>query len=105
MFVLEVLAVAALAILLLVLLLGPSVVCFLKGKWVSGVVGLIVVLPVCWIWACGAAVRLARPGSVWWRRRYSGEKLARARARFLSDAEGADAEERGVDGPGESQVI
>lgn len=76
MVVLEVLVLVGVAILWLV----PSVVCFLKGKWVSGLVGIIgITVVVGWIWACGAAVRLAKPGSVWARKRYFGEKLARAR--------------------------
>ena len=82
----------ALAVLLIIglviLWLGPPVVCFLKGKWVAGLFGLIGSL-----WAYGAAVRLAKPGSVWARKRYSGEKLARARARYPNDASVADAEE------------
>jgi hypothetical protein len=88
--VLEVLVLVGVVILWLV----PSVVCFLKGKWVSGLVGIFgIVVGVGWIWACGAAVRLAKPGSVWARRRYFGEKLARARERYPDDASVADAEQ------------
>jgi len=68
----------------------PSVVCFLKGKWVSGIVGIFgIIVLVGWLWACGAALRLAKPGSWWARKRYSDEKLARARARYPKDAEAA----------------
>jgi hypothetical protein len=58
---------------------GAAIVAFLKGKFVLGAVGIFVPF-VAWI----AAIRLARPGSPWARRRYRGRpaKLERAVARF-----------------------
>ena len=58
--------------------LGLCAIVALKGKTGAAVVGMFIV-PVAWV----AAIRLARPGSFWARRRYSegGEKLAKARAR------------------------
>jgi len=58
--------------------LGFCVVAALKGKYTSAVAGMLIP-PVAWV----AAVRLARPGSFWARRRYrlGSEKLATAAAR------------------------
>jgi hypothetical protein len=57
--------------------LAMAGVCFLKGKIATGMIG--IVLPLV---ATVGAVRLAKPASVWARRRYSGAKLARAGRRF-----------------------
>lgn len=51
-------------------------ICVLKGKYRSALVGCFVA-PVAW-WA---AIRLARPNSWWGRRRYRGRKLERAQRR------------------------
>jgi ABC-type multidrug transport system fused ATPase/permease subunit len=48
----------------------------LKGKYPTALISLFI-SPVAWL----AAVRLARPSSPWARRRYSGQKLARAQRR------------------------
>ncbi|MGD9571669.1 MAG: hypothetical protein AB7V62_07300 [Thermoleophilia bacterium] len=49
-----------------VLSVGTAVVCLMKGKWVTGVVGFL-------LWPVGlvGALRAARPGS-WWDRRWGG---------------------------------
>jgi hypothetical protein len=52
-------------------------ICIIKGKLATGLVGILV--PVL---ALIGALRLAKPSSVWARRRYSGEKLDRAQRRF-----------------------
>ncbi|MFI5610682.1 hypothetical protein [Amycolatopsis sp. NPDC051903] len=54
-----------------------ALVCLLKGKLATGVLG--VVVPVI---ALVGAVRLAKPDSLWARRRYAGRKLDRAHRRF-----------------------
>jgi hypothetical protein len=61
----------------IVLLMAYTVVCLLKGKLVTGLIGLMV--PVI---SLVGAIRLAKPESYWARRHYSEEKLARSRARF-----------------------
>jgi hypothetical protein len=58
-----------------------SIACFLKGRILLGVVGLFI--PVAGAWG---AVRLGHPGSPWGRRRYTGERRARAAARYADDA-------------------
>jgi len=60
-----------------------SIVCFLKGRILLGVVGVFIPLA-----AAVGAVRLGHPTSPWGRRRYSGGRLARAEARFGPDARG-----------------
>jgi hypothetical protein len=59
--------------------LACAFVCFLKGKVATGMIGIVV--PVV---AAVGAVRLAKPGSPWARRRYAGRPRRRARseARF-----------------------
>jgi hypothetical protein len=54
-----------------------AVVCLLKGKLTTGVVGFL-------LWPVGliGAIRLAEPNSIWARRLYDAEKLARARERY-----------------------
>ena len=59
------------------LVLGLAGACFAKGRVLLGVVGLFVP-----IFALAGAVRLARPGSAWAKRRYHAAKTARAAARF-----------------------
>ena len=56
---------------------GFALVCAVKGKLPTAMVGLVV--PVV---ATVGALRLARPTSPWARRRYDGRRLARARERF-----------------------
>jgi hypothetical protein len=63
------------------LVLVLALVCFVKGRILLGVVGLFIPLA-----GLFGAVRLGHPSSAWGRRRYSGEHLARARARFAPDA-------------------
>jgi hypothetical protein len=70
-------SVAAL-IVTVVVNLGCCVVAALKGKYTVAIVGMLIA-PAAWV----SAIRLARPGSWWARRRYGPEstKLARAEAR------------------------
>ncbi|HMJ34619.1 MAG TPA: hypothetical protein VK501_11935 [Baekduia sp.] len=63
------------------LVLGLTLACVIKGRILLGVVGLFVPLA-----GAFGAVRLGHPSSPWGRRRYSGERLARAQARFAPDA-------------------
>jgi hypothetical protein len=58
-------------------ILGLAAICFVKGRILLGVIGLFV--PVV---ALVGALRLGHPSSLWARRRYSGPRLERARARF-----------------------
>lgn len=60
-----------------------AVVCLLKGKWITGVVGFLL-----WPVALVGAVRLARPGSLWERRVYGADKRRRVAARFREQAAG-----------------
>jgi len=57
--------------------LAFALVCVLKGKLATGILG-VVVPTLAWI----GAARLAKPGSYWARRRYRGKKLERSRRRF-----------------------
>ena len=57
--------------------LAVAGVCMIKGKLTTGLIGIVV--PVV---AVIGALRLAKPSSVWARRRYSGAKLNRAQHRF-----------------------
>jgi hypothetical protein len=66
---------ATAAVVAVVLLL--SVMCFMKGRILLGVLGLFVP-----VFAAVGAVRLAQPGSPWARHRYSDKRLTRAQARF-----------------------
>jgi hypothetical protein len=63
---------------LFALCLTPAVITALKGQWVLFGAGFLF-LGMVWVIA---AFRLARPKSVWARRFYGPEKLARARARY-----------------------
>jgi hypothetical protein len=60
--------------------LGLTIMCFMKGRILLGVVGLFA--PAVAVWG---AVRMAQPTSPWARRRYSSERLERSRARFATD--------------------
>ncbi|MGS0685205.1 hypothetical protein ACVBEQ_08675 [Nakamurella sp. GG22] len=62
--------------------LVSAVICFLKGKIATGMIGIVVPIV-----ATVGAIRLAKPTSVWGRRRYSGGKLARSQQRFDVDYE------------------
>lgn len=57
--------------------LALSVICIVKGKLATGVIGAVVPL-----FALVGAARLAKPASPWARRRYAGAKLSRAERRF-----------------------
>jgi len=57
--------------------LSMAVICFLKSKLATGLIGLVVPIV-----AFVGAVRLAKPGSVWARRRYGQSKLERSQRRF-----------------------
>ena len=54
-----------------------AAICILKGKLPTGILGIVVPL-IAWV----GAIRLAKPGSWWARRRYRGRKLERAEHRF-----------------------
>lgn len=58
-----------------------AVICLLKGKWITGVVGFL-------LWPVGlvGALRLARPSSLWERRFYGADKRRRAHGRFGQSA-------------------
>ena len=58
-----------------------SIITFLKGRIGLGTMSIL--LPGLGLWG---ALRLGKPGSPWARRRYSGAKLERARARFPLDS-------------------
>ena len=60
-----------------------SIISFLKGRIALG--ALSVFIPGLGLWG---TCRLAKPDSPWGRRRYSGRKLERARARFPPDSRG-----------------
>jgi hypothetical protein len=57
--------------------LTMAVVCFLKSKLATGLIGIMVPLV-----AFVGAVRLAKPDSVWARRRYGARKVLRSKRRF-----------------------
>jgi hypothetical protein len=57
--------------------LAAAGVCIVKGKLAAGLIGIVVPIV-----AIVGAIRLAKPSSVWARRRYAGAKLARAQRRF-----------------------
>ena len=57
--------------------LAVAGVCIIKGKLTTGLIGIVVPIV-----AFIGALRLAKPSSVWARRRYSDAKLHRAQHRF-----------------------
>jgi hypothetical protein len=59
--------------------LAVAGICIMKGKLATGLIGIVIPLL-----ATIGAIRLAKPSSVWARRRYSGAKLGRAQQRFGS---------------------
>jgi hypothetical protein len=61
----------------LALHLATAAISFLKGKLATGMIGIVVPFV-----ATVGAIRLAKPNSVWARRRYKGKKLARSTRRF-----------------------
>jgi hypothetical protein len=65
-----------------VLHIGYTVICLLKGKIPTGLIGL--VIPVV---SLVGAIRLARPSSFWARRFYDGATTAKAEARFATEAQ------------------
>jgi hypothetical protein len=75
-------AIAATLALVTLIVFVPCAIAALKGKPITAIVGL-------FIWAVGVAgaLRLAKPGSPWARRRYEpgSAKLVRAKARFGPD--------------------
>ncbi len=62
--------------------LVSAVVCFIKGKIATGMIGIVVPIV-----ATVGAIRLAKPASIWAGRRYTGDKLARSQRRFDVDYE------------------
>lgn len=61
--------------------LGLSLACIVKGRILLGVVALFIPLA-----GLFGALRLGHPASFWGRRRYTGARLERARARYAPDA-------------------
>jgi len=57
--------------------LAVAGICIMKGKLATGLIGIVIPLL-----ATVGAIRLAKPSSVWARRRYAGAKLTRAQQRF-----------------------
>jgi hypothetical protein len=68
------------SIITLLFILALSVICMLKGKLITGVIG-VLIQPV----AIVGAIRLAKPGSWWDRHRYASKPKKRARARHRFD--------------------
>ena len=60
--------------------LATAGVCFVKGKLATGLIGIVVPIV-----ALVGAIRLAKPSSVWARRRYSEKKMNRSHQRFDDD--------------------
>jgi len=75
-----------------VVAVGLASLCFMKGRVLLGVAGLFI--PVL---AVVGAVRLARPGSPWARRRYDPAQLQRAAARFDPGRRAARWQDRAID--------
>ena len=69
------------AVLWGIVVLTVCVLSFMKGRIALG--ALSVFIPIFGIWG---AMRLGKPGSPWGRRRYAGDKLDRAHARFPPDS-------------------
>ncbi len=60
--------------------LATAGVCFVKGKLATGLIGIVVPIV-----ATVGAIRLAKPTSIWARKRYDDKKLARSHRRFDVD--------------------
>jgi hypothetical protein len=69
------------ATLIVVLHIGYTIVCMLKGKIFTGLIGLAVPIV-----SFVGSIRLAKPESFWARRYYDEAKLARSRTRHADDA-------------------
>jgi hypothetical protein len=78
----EQITIVFLGILMWILMLGVSVICFLKGKPVFGTLGLFSGA-LSW-WAIVGAIRIAKPGSWWARKKYGPDKMTIAHQRFTS---------------------
>ena len=59
-----------------------ALVCLAKGKWIMGVIGFLL-----WPVALVGALRLAEPRSLWARRIYEDDKMARARTATPAERE------------------
>ncbi|MFN8169368.1 MAG: hypothetical protein U0S36_11355 [Candidatus Nanopelagicales bacterium] len=68
------------ATVVVVLHIGYTIICMLKGKIFTGLIGLAVPIV-----SLVGAIRLAKPESFWARRFYKDAKLERARRRFADD--------------------
>jgi hypothetical protein len=68
-------------VLLAIWYLGPIVICILKGKYWMSFFSVLVLVGI--LGAIGA-IRLAKPGSYWYRNRYSDAKRAKADKRFAT---------------------
>jgi hypothetical protein len=60
--------------------IGYTIICMLKGKIPTGLIGL--VIPII---SLVGSIRLAKPSSYWAKRFYSEKKLAKAEARFAAE--------------------
>ena len=78
--VLDILSLLGVMLALIVLIVVPPVVCWLKGKRLWATLGFITG----WHWI--PVFRLAKPSSWWARKYYTRDKLARSNARFPNDA-------------------
>ena len=65
------------SILVSLISLGFAVVCALKGKYITAVIGFFIVIV-----GIVGAIRLAKPESWWANNRYDDERLQSARERF-----------------------
>ena len=63
--------------------LGTAILCFIKGKIATGLIGIVVPIV-----ATVGSIRLAKPASVWARRRYSPAKMQLSLQRFDADYAG-----------------
>jgi hypothetical protein len=60
------------------LVVGPAIICGMKGKWWFGVLGLFLTPIFSWVGMC----RLAKPGSYWDSKYYGHHKMQRSWERF-----------------------
>jgi len=68
------------AMLVVVVHIGYTIICMLKGKIPTGLIGLVVSIV-----SLVGAIRLAKPTSYWARRFYNQQKMAKAEARFAAE--------------------